>query len=72
MYFCNYKKLIYLAQTENQELTEKAQECADRLGFSYERIFTGYGEMETELKNISTHIINSDFLMGEPTMEKIA
>lgn len=72
MYFGNYKKLIYLAQTDNQALTEQARKSAGRLGLSFERIFTGYGEMETELKNISTHSINSEFLMGEPIMEKIA
>ena len=53
MYFGNYKKLIYLAQTENPELTHKGQECADRLSLVYERIFTGYGEMETTLRKIA-------------------
>ena len=53
MYFGNYKKLIYLAQTDNEELTLKGQDCADRLGLAYERIFTGYGEMETTLEKIA-------------------
>ncbi len=53
MYFGNYKKLIYLAQTENNELTQKGQECADRLGLAYERVFTGYGEMESTLEMIA-------------------
>ena len=56
MYFGNYKKLIYLAQTENTELTEKAKQGAERLGLSFERIFTGYGEMQTELENKEFHV----------------
>ncbi len=56
MYFGNYKKLIYLAQTENADLTEKAKIGAERLGLSFERIFTGYGEMQTELKNKEFHV----------------
>ena len=54
MYFGNYKKLIYLAQTENTELTAKGKEYADRLGLTCERIFTGYGEMGTELEQFVT------------------
>ncbi len=53
MYFGNYKKLIYLAQTDNPELTLKSEECAQRLGLVHERVFTGYGEMETELKQFT-------------------
>jgi hypothetical protein len=53
MYFGNYKKLIYLAQTDNPELTLKSAECAQRLGLIHERVFTGYGEMETELKQFT-------------------
>ena len=56
MYFGNYKKLVYLAQTENPELTAKAIIGAKRLGLSFERIFTGYGEMQTELENKEFHI----------------
>lgn len=51
MYFGNYKKLIYLAQTDNQVLTLKSEEYAKRLGLSCERIFTAYGEMATELED---------------------
>lgn len=53
IYFGNYKKLIYLAQTDNKELGKKAQECADRLGLAYEQIFTGYGELKTTLEKIA-------------------
>jgi len=43
MYFGNYKKLVYLAQTENHELQALAQAAADRLGLDYDYRFTGYG-----------------------------
>lgn len=56
MYFGNYKKLVYLAQTENSELTAKAEIGALRLGLTFERIFTGYGEMQTELENKEFHV----------------
>jgi hypothetical protein len=71
MYFGNYKKLIYLAQTENAELTAKGEECANRLGLIYERIFTSYGEMGTELEAFSAqHITFHDNL--NLNLEKIA
>jgi len=56
MYFGNYKKLVYLAQTDNADLTEKAKIGAERLGLSFERIFTGYGEMLTEMENKEFHV----------------
>jgi hypothetical protein len=45
MYFGNYTRLVYLAQTDSDELTGMAQKAADRLGLRFERIFTGTGEM---------------------------
>ena len=52
MYFGNYTKVIYLAQTENTDLEAKARAAAERLGLAYERRFTGYGELETVLAKI--------------------
>ena len=45
MYFGNYTRLIYLAQTDSDEITELARVAADRLGLRFERVFTGTGEM---------------------------
>lgn len=50
MYFGNYEKLVYQAQTDDPNLTEKAKVCADRLGLAFERRFTGYGDMASALK----------------------
>ena len=49
IYFKHYKKLVYLAQSENQELQTQAYEIAGRLGLVYEKRVTGYGELEHSL-----------------------
>ncbi|HHB83214.1 MAG TPA: DUF1638 domain-containing protein, partial [Devosia sp.] len=48
-YFGNYKSLVYLAQTEDEGLQEKARAAAEKIGLEYEYRFTGYGELENEL-----------------------
>ena len=45
MYFGNYRRLVYLAQTEDAELQAQARAAADRLGLAYEYRFTGLGEL---------------------------
>ncbi len=45
MYFGNYTRLVYLAQTDSDELTEQARAAAAELGLRFERIYTGMGEM---------------------------
>ena len=45
MYFGNYTRLVYLAQTDSDEITELARAAADQLGLRFERVFTGMGEM---------------------------
>ena len=49
MYFGHYKKVVYLAQTEQQELVDRAQVAATRLGLNYEYRATGYGELEQQI-----------------------
>ncbi len=49
MYFGNYTRLVYLAQTDSDEITEMARAAADQLGLRFERKFTGMGEMVPEL-----------------------
>lgn len=51
MYFGNYTKLVYQAQTDDPELTKRAKECADRMGLAFERRFTGYGDLERTLSD---------------------
>lgn len=52
-YFGHYEKVVYLAQTEDPALTEKARACADRLGLAFERRFTGYGDLAPVLKKLA-------------------
>ena len=49
MYFGNYEKLVYLAQTDDPALTAKAADCATRMGLAFERRFTGYGDLATAI-----------------------
>jgi len=49
MYFGNYTKLVYQAQTNDPALDAKAIDCANRLGLAYERRFTGYGDLAPAL-----------------------
>ena len=49
MYFGNYEKLVYQAQTDDPALTARAQDCAARLGLAFERRFTGYGDLQRRL-----------------------
>jgi hypothetical protein len=44
-YFGNYTRLVYLAQTDSDELTAQARAAADQLGLRFERLYTGMGEM---------------------------
>ncbi len=54
MYFGNYTKLVYQAQTDDPALTARAQECAERMGLDFERRLTGYGDLETTLTDWAT------------------
>ena len=50
MYFANYTRLIYIAQTDDEVLTENAKKAADFLGLTYEKRLTGYGELTASLE----------------------
>jgi len=54
MYFGNYEKLVYQAQVEDPELDAKAEAAAAKLGLTYERRFTGYGDLQNELAALKT------------------
>ncbi len=51
MYFGHYETLVYLAQTDDPELTAKAEAQAARLGLRFERRMTGYGDLATTLSH---------------------
>lgn len=55
-YFGNYRRLIYLAQTEDPDRTAQAQAAARKLGLDFERRFVGYGLMNAALVEISSGV----------------
>ena len=52
MYFGNYEKLVYQAQIDDPALTELAQLHAKRLNLTFERRFTGYGDLALTLADL--------------------
>lgn len=53
IYFGNYTKLVYQAQTDDPALDARAEDCARRLGLAYERRFTGYGDLAVTLARVA-------------------
>lgn len=49
IYFHNYKRVVYLAQTHDEELRQKAEEIANDLGLDFTVRYTQYGHLETRL-----------------------
>lgn len=49
MYFSNYTRALYLAQTKDAELEHNARAIADYLGLEYEYRYTGYGDLTPAL-----------------------
>ncbi len=41
VYFENYRRVVYLAQTNSPKLAAKARKCAEQLGLEFETHFTG-------------------------------
>jgi hypothetical protein len=49
-YFGNYRRLVYLAQTDDPDLVELARSAADRLGLAFEHRRTGLGDLATAIR----------------------
>ena len=52
--FKHYKRLVYLAQTNDDSLDALAREAAIFLNLEYKRVFTGYGELSDFIKSAAT------------------
>ena len=50
-YFGSYRRLVYLAQTDDPVLDAKARAAADRLGLAFERRATGFGDLAPTITN---------------------
>jgi hypothetical protein len=48
-YFGNYRRVVYLAQTQSPELEDKARDCAKTLKLAFEIVFTGLGPFDRAL-----------------------
>ena len=53
VYFGNYRRLVYLAQTDDDRLTTTARRGARRLGLAFERRFTGLGGLAAPIAAFS-------------------
>ena len=53
LYFGNYTRLVYLAQTPDAGLERKAKAAALRLGLAFEQRTTGYGGLDDFLRRAS-------------------
>jgi hypothetical protein len=53
MYFGNYTRLVYLAQTNDPELLAAAEVAAERLGLTMLVEHTAYGELETTMVELT-------------------
>ena len=51
-YFGNYLRVVYLAQTDDEELTDLARSATARLGLQFERRLVGYGELQRQLVRV--------------------
>ncbi len=49
MYFGNYRRMVYLAQTDDPALLALARAAAGRLGLAFQHRHTGYGELATSI-----------------------
>ncbi len=50
-YFGHYRRLVYLAQSDDPDLTKRAEAAAARLGLSFERRVTGFGDLATSIQH---------------------
>ena len=50
-YFGNYRRVVYLSQTQDDALLAAAQDAAKRLGLDFEHVHCGYGELEVGLRS---------------------
>lgn len=57
MYFANYKKVVYLAQMQSEELETKAKVCAQQLGLEYQYYYTGLNPLAADLSSTTVEAV---------------
>ena len=64
VYFGNYHRLVYLAQTDDPALVKAARRAARRLGLAFELRRTGYGDLATSIVAAARDGVASDARMS--------
>ena len=54
LYFGGYRRLVYLAQTDDEALTARAAAAAERLGLAFERRATGLGDLRPAVRALAS------------------
>ncbi len=52
-YFRNYRRVVYLIQDQAQSDVDQAAKIAQRLGLEFQTLVTGYGQLETSLRQVA-------------------
>jgi hypothetical protein len=60
-YFAHYKRLVYLAQREDDDLLRRANDVSARLNLPLEVRHTGYGDLETQLVELMHEIGDAQY-----------
>jgi len=60
VYFGAYRRIVYLAQTDDPTLVEAARRAAKRLGLAFEMRKTGYGDLATSVIGESEKALAQD------------
>jgi hypothetical protein len=74
LYFGNYRRLVYLAQTDDPALTTRAEAAAATLGLAFERRLAGLGELAPAIAgfsgdSVAAHVSQTRFL-DQPAMSR--
>ncbi|MCY3814515.1 MAG: DUF1638 domain-containing protein [Gammaproteobacteria bacterium] len=52
-FFGNYRRVVYLSQTRDEELLTEARTAATRLGLEFTHVHTGYGALDAQVARIA-------------------
>jgi hypothetical protein len=59
LYFGNYRRLVFLAQTDDDDLTATASVAASRLGLEFERRVVGLGELGPAVASFAVSAVDA-------------
>ncbi len=53
-FFGNYRRVVFLSQTNDESLLAAAKKAAHRLSLEFKHVHCGYGALETNLRSLTT------------------